>query len=104
MPEIRIALKAVRMKSNDLSVTAAIGCLLYVNGNRDPEKSEPLTDYSQFLPFPSEFQDDVESTSGQLNVLPATARMILAYYHIFNSRSIGVISVYIDEIRKIANQ
>lgn len=102
MREIRAALTAARMKSNDLSVSTAIGCLLFINSNRDPEKSEPITDYYQFLPFPAEFQQNV-SEKTQLNVTQQTARMITDCYGLFNSRSIGVISVVIDEIRKIAS-
>jgi hypothetical protein len=104
MKEIRICLTAIRMRSNDLSVTAAIGCTLYINSNRNPEETEPITDYSQFLPFPAEFQQQVEKTSQSLKVSPETAKMILSCYHIFNNRTVGVISVNIDEIRRIASQ
>lgn len=103
--EIRTALTAARMRSNDQSVSVAIGCLLYLNSNRDPEKTETITDYSQFLPFPAEYQLQLAgNTESGLNVSPGTARMILATYGMFNSRSIGVISTSIDEIRRIANQ
>jgi hypothetical protein len=102
MKEIQASLVAARMRSNDLSVTAAIGCLLFMQSNSDPEKGEPITDYSIFLPFPTEYKNQIEENSSDFVVTQATAKAVLACYDLFNSRSIGLISTHIDDIRRAA--
>jgi hypothetical protein len=100
--EIKAALTAIRMRANDYSITAAIGCFLYLSANSDPENGPMISGYSKFLPYPQEYESQISQNSQNFNISRETAQMILDNYHLLASANVAVISVHIDEIRQIA--
>jgi len=100
MGEIRRFLRALRQKVNDQSVTGAMSILIQVNMEM-AEGREKLKDFSVFLPHRSEYLELQQEANGSgLNILPATARIILAHQSLFSSKVNGIFGRIMEDIQR----
>jgi hypothetical protein len=104
MAEIRRFLRALRQKTNDQSLTMAMATLVNVNMNM-AEGQERLKDPSIFLPHRSEYLElQQESNANRLNIIPSTARIILAHQSLFGAKVNGIFGHIMDDIQRIADK
>ncbi len=103
MAEIRRYLQALRQRSNDVSVTGAMGCLIYINSNT-PKSEDKMTDFSVFLPYRAEYiEAQQQLNQSRIRLTTGTARVILAHKELFSSKVNGVYGQIMEEIKQIAN-